>query len=234
MEKLKKVPTRKLPDGPLDKDGQTKFWSQLGALLWVAVNTRPDVPFDVLHFASFGSRPEKHHLASLSKIVRTSQARDFSITFSKILDNWEDLTLVVFADAGHTSCPSGHSQSGTLAYWAPQEVLEGQKVRAVLADCSSCEIERAVWSSYASELQAATISTDSSVNQLLLYAQVLYGLKAEEVKQKLVTGKVVRALVADNKGLYDSIQTEKPSTRQGVKMQSRVYQILRSSSRLWG
>ena len=36
----------------------------------------------------------------------------------------------------------------------------------------------------------------------------------------------VLLLVTDNKGLYDSIQTEKPSTRQGQKMQSLVYQIL--------
>ena len=83
-----------------------------------------------------------------------------------------------------------------------------------------------MWSSYASELQAATISADASVNLLLMYEQVFYGLKAKQVKDKLTSGSVVRALVTDNKGLYDSTQTEKPSTRQGVKMQSLVYQIL--------
>ena len=226
VAKLKETPTRKLSEGPLDKQGQTLFWSQLGALLWVAVNTRPDVAYDVSHFASFGSRPEKQHLVSLNKIVRTLQSRDYSITFAKVADRWEDLTLVVFTDAGHTSRPSGHSQSGTITFWAPKEVLAGKEVTAVLADYSSCKIDRAVWSSYASELQAATISADSSVNLLLLYEQVFHGLKARQVKDKLTQGSTVRALVTDNKGLYDSIQTEKPSTRQGVKMQSLVYQIL--------
>ena len=226
VAKLQETPTRKLADGVLDRDGQTQFWSQLGALLWVAVNTRPDVAYDVSHFASFGSRLEKQHLVSLNKIVRTLQSRNYSITFSKVADRWEDLTLVVFTDAGHTSRPSGHSQSGTITFWAPKEVLSGKEVRAVLADYSSCKIDRAVWSSYASELQAATISADSSVNLLLLYEQVFQGLKAKQVKDKLTKGSTVRALVTDNKGLYDSIQTEKPSTRQGVKMQSLVYQIL--------
>ncbi|CAE7766960.1 GIP [Symbiodinium sp. CCMP2592] len=226
VAKLKVLPTRKLSEGLLDRQGQTQFWSQLGALLWVAVNTRPDVAYDVSHFASYGSRPEKQHLVSLNKIVRTLQARDYSITFAKVAEHWDDLTLVVFSDAGHTSRPSGHSQSGTVAFWAPKEVLAGKEVRAVLADYSSCKIDRAVWSSYASELQAATISTDASINLMLLYEQVFYGLKARQVKEKLTQGSTVRALVTDNKGLYDSIQTEKPSTRQGVKMQSLVYQIL--------
>ena len=226
VAKLKEVPTRKLAEGALDREGQTSFWSQLGALLWVAVNTRPDVAYDVSHFASYGSRPEKNHLVSLNKIVRTLQARDYSITFAKVAENWEDLTLVVFTDAGHTSRPSGHSQSGTISFWAPKDVLSGKQVSAVLADYSSCKIDRAVWSSYASELQAATISADSSVNLLLLYEQVFHGLKARQVKDKLTKGSMLRALVTDNKGLYDSIQTEKPSSRQGVKMQSLVYQIL--------
>ena len=226
VAKLKETPTRKLSEGLLDREGQTQFWSQLGALLWVAVNTRPDVAYDVSHYASYGSRPEKQHLVALNKIVRTVQSRDYSITFAKVADNWEDLTLVVFTDDGHTSRPSGHSQSGTMTFWARKEVLSGKEVSAVLADYSSCKIDRAVWSSYASELQAATISSDSSVNLLLLYEQVFHGLKATQVKEKLTQGNTVRALVTDNKGLYDSIQTEKPSTRQGVKMQSLVYQIL--------
>ena len=226
VAKLKEVPTRRLAEGPLNKEGQTQYWSQLGALLWVAVNTRPDVAYDVSHFASYGSRPEQQHLVSLNKIVRTLQARDYSITFAKVAESWYDLTLVVFSDAGHTARPSGHSQSGTMIFWAPKEVLSGREVRAVLADYSSCKIDRAVWSSYASELQAATISTDASINLMLLYEQVFFGLKAKQVKNKLTGSQVVRALVTDNRGLYDSIQTEKPSTRQGVKMQSLVYQIL--------
>ena len=52
------------------------------------------------------------------------------------------------------------------------------------------------------------------------------GLKARQVEDKITKGDVVRALVTDDKGLYDSIQTDGPSTRQGVKMQSIVYQIL--------
>ena len=226
VAKLQETPTKKIPDGRLDREGQTKFWSQLGALLWVAVNTRPDVAYDVSHFASYGSKPERQHLVSLNKIVRTLKSRDYSITFSKVAERWEDLTLVVFSDAGHTSRPSGHSQAGTVVFWAPKRVLEGYEVPAAMADYSSCKIDRAVWSSYASELQAATISTDASINLLLLYEQVFFGSKARAVNEKLTSGKTVRALVTDNKGLYDSIQTEKPSTRQGVKMQSLVYQIL--------
>ena len=71
VEGLKEVPLKQYSDGLLDKRGQAQYWSQLGALLWVAVNTRPDIAYDVSHFASYGSKPEKQHLASLNKIVRT-------------------------------------------------------------------------------------------------------------------------------------------------------------------
>ena len=226
IEKLTEVPLRPLQDGLLDKSGQAKYWSRLGALLWVAINTRPDVAYDVSHYASFGTRPEKQHLSALNKIVRTLKARECTITFSKIAPSWEDLTLVVFTDAGHASRPSGHSQSGTMIFWAPRTVLDGQEVQGLMADFGSSKIDRAVWSSYASELQAATISSDAAVSVLLLYEQILYGMRARDVKRKITDGSQPRVLVTDNKGLYDAIQVEKPSTRQGVKMQSLVYQIL--------
>ena len=226
VEKLRETPVKPLKDGLLDKAGQTQFWSQLGALLWVAVNTRPDVAYDVSHYASYGTRPEKQHIVALNKIVRTLKAQPYSLTFQKVAQNWTDLALVVFTDAGHTSRPSGHSQAGALMFWAPKSVLKGDMVKSVLADFTSSKIDRAVWSSYASELQGATIAADSSVSLLLLYEQVMYGLRAREVKQKLLQKGQHRIIVTDNKGLYDSIRTEKPSTRQGQKMQSLVYQIL--------
>ena len=226
IQKLKEVPTRQLPEGLLDKKGQTTFWSQLGALLWVAINTRPDIAYDVSHHASFGTKPEKKHLVALNKLVRTLQSKEQTMTFSRVADSWDDMTLVVFADAGHTSRPSGHSQAGTFVFWASKEVLKGKEVKANIAEYSSSKIDRAVWSSYASELQAATLALDCAVSVLLLYEQILWGLKAKDVKAKLTNGTVARVLVTDNKGLFDAIQVEKPSTRQGVKMQSLVYQIL--------
>ena len=203
---------RPLKEGLLDKSGQTQFWSQLGALLWVAVNTRPDVTYDVSLHASYGTSPEKQHIAALTKIVRTLKSRDYSLTFQKLVD----LTLVVFTDAGHTS----------MIFWAPKSVLLGDEVLSVLAEYGSSKIDRTVWSSYASELQAATIASDTSVSVLLLYEQLLHGVQAKEVKARLTNGTQKRVIVTDNKGFYDSIQTDKHSTRQGQTMQSLVYQIL--------
>ena len=76
IKKLSEVPTRKLSEGLLDKEGQATYWSQLGALLWVAVNTRPDVAYDVSHYASYGTKPEKSHLVALNKIIRTLKSQD--------------------------------------------------------------------------------------------------------------------------------------------------------------
>ncbi|CAE7302350.1 RE1, partial [Symbiodinium microadriaticum] len=99
IEKLRETPLKPLKDGLLDKSGQTKFWSQLGALLWVAVNTRPDVAYDISHYASFGTRPEKRHIVALNKIVKTLQSQTCTLTFQKVAQRWEDLALVVFTDA---------------------------------------------------------------------------------------------------------------------------------------
>ena len=42
-------------------------------------------------------------------------------------------------------------------FWAANSFLKGELVPAVLADFASGKIDRAAWSSYGSELQAATI-----------------------------------------------------------------------------
>ena len=129
VEKLKETPLKSVKKGLLDKAGQTQFWSQLGALLWVAVNTRLDVACDSdsSHYASYGTRPEKQRVAALNKIVRTLKAKPCSLTFKKVAKCWEDLALVVFADAGHTSRPSGHSQAGAMWFWAPKKYLKVKK-----------------------------------------------------------------------------------------------------------
>ena len=141
------------------------------------------------HHASFGTKPEKKQIVALNKIVRALQSKEQTMTFSRVADSWDDMTLVVFAHAGHTSRPSGHSQVGTFVFWASRDVLQGKEVKANIAEYSSTKIDRAVWSSYASELQAATLALDCAVSVLLLYEQILWGLKAGDVRAKLTNGK---------------------------------------------
>ena len=92
IENLREVPLTPLQDGLLDKKGQTGFWSQLGALLWVSINTRPDIAYDVSHYASYETKPEKQHVAALNKIVRTLKVRVHTITFQRVAKRWDDMT----------------------------------------------------------------------------------------------------------------------------------------------
>ena len=142
------------------------------------------------------------------------------MTFSKVESRW-NMALVAFADAGHGSRPSWHSQAGALIYSAPKKIPNGKQAgNAILATHASVKLGRAVWSSYASQLQAAAIAFDSAVSVLLLYDEILWASKAKEVKARLTDGSTPRVLVADIKGLYDAVLIEKASTRQAVKMQS--------------
>ncbi|OLP90011.1 Retrovirus-related Pol polyprotein from transposon TNT 1-94 [Symbiodinium microadriaticum] len=127
IEKLRETPLKPLKDGLLDKSGQTKFWSQLGALLWVAVNTRPDVAYDISHYASFGTRPEKRHIVALNKIVKTLQSQTCTLTFQKVAQRWEDLALVVFTDAGDGSTCWLLTAAVTVAQGAPLEQEPGER-----------------------------------------------------------------------------------------------------------
>ena len=69
----------------MDKEGHGSYWSQLGALLWVAMNTRPDVAYDVYPIMPHGTKPEKQ-LVALNKIIRTSKSCEQSLTFSKLVE----------------------------------------------------------------------------------------------------------------------------------------------------
>ncbi|XP_074323558.1 secreted RxLR effector protein 161-like [Apium graveolens] len=95
------------PIGP-----EVPYLSAIGALMYLANNTRPDIAFAVNLLARFSSDPSKRHRDGIKNILRyLHRTIDLGLFF---LNNSKS-QLVGYADAGYFSDPHiGRSQTGYL------------------------------------------------------------------------------------------------------------------------
>ena len=86
------------------------YLSAIGALMYLANGTRPDIAFAVNLLARFSSAPTKRHWTGVKQIFRYLRGtQDLGLFFKKN----QDLTIVGYADAGYLSDPhKALSQTG--------------------------------------------------------------------------------------------------------------------------
>ncbi|WP_292992018.1 reverse transcriptase domain-containing protein [Nitrosomonas sp.] len=101
----------------MDKDkcppvNQTLYRSVIGASLYVAVATRPDILFAVNHLACFCQDPRQVHMEAALRLIRyLINTSHYRITYSKG-------DLVAYADASWNADAEGSSVSGYFAEFA--------------------------------------------------------------------------------------------------------------------
>ncbi|XP_074359870.1 secreted RxLR effector protein 161-like [Apium graveolens] len=117
MDKAHPLTTPKDPFHPRKQDEETlgpevPYLSAIGALTYLASNTRPDIAFAVILLARFSSDPTKRHWDGIKHIFRYLRGTiDLGLFFPNNSRSW----LVGFADAGYMSDPYfGRSQIGYL------------------------------------------------------------------------------------------------------------------------
>ncbi|XP_035840227.1 secreted RxLR effector protein 161-like [Helianthus annuus] len=109
---VEKDPFRPPNDGKEILGLEVPYLSAIGALMFIASHTRPDISFSVNLLARYSSCPTKRHWYGVKQIFRYLQGtKDMGLYFT----NQSTTSLVGFADAGYLSDPhTGRSQTGYL------------------------------------------------------------------------------------------------------------------------
>ncbi|XP_074318476.1 secreted RxLR effector protein 161-like [Silene latifolia] len=89
---------------------EVPYLSAIGALMYIASHTRPDISFSVNSLARFSSCPTRRHWNGIKHVLRYLQGtKDMGLFFP----NMSRENLVGFADAGYLSDPhNARSQTG--------------------------------------------------------------------------------------------------------------------------
>ncbi|XP_074347054.1 secreted RxLR effector protein 161-like [Apium graveolens] len=114
---VRSLEVEKDPFRPRKQDDETlgpgvPYLSAIGALMYLANNTRPDIAFAVNLLARFSSDPTKRHWDGIKHIFRYLRG---TIDLGLFFPNNSRSRLVGYADAGYMSDPHfGRSQTGYL------------------------------------------------------------------------------------------------------------------------
>jgi len=86
------------------------YLSAIGALMYLANSTRPDIAFAVNLLARYSAAPTKRHWAGVKHILRyLNGTRDFGLFYER----GQDSTLIGYTDVGYLSDPhNARSQTG--------------------------------------------------------------------------------------------------------------------------
>ncbi|XP_057811773.1 secreted RxLR effector protein 161-like [Salvia miltiorrhiza] len=107
---VNKDPFRPIEDGEITLGPEVPYLTAIGALTYLANNTRPDIAFSVNLLARYSYAPTLRHWNGIKHILRYLKGTvDLVLYYSKGLD----YSLVGYADAGYLSDPhKAKSQTG--------------------------------------------------------------------------------------------------------------------------
>ena len=81
---------------------EVPYLSAIGALMYLANCTRPDIAFAVNLLARYSAAPTRRHWVGVKTVLRYLQGtQDLGLFYKRN----QDLTMVGYADAGHMSDP---------------------------------------------------------------------------------------------------------------------------------
>ncbi|BBN67664.1 Disease resistance protein CC-NBS-LRR class family [Prunus dulcis] len=112
----KKDPYRPKGDDEMVLGPEVPYLSAIGALLYLAQCTRPDISFSVNLLARYSSAPTRRHWTGIKHVLRYLRGTtDMGLFYSSESTNAQ--SIVGYADAGYLSDPhQGRSQTGYVFY----------------------------------------------------------------------------------------------------------------------
>jgi hypothetical protein len=107
---IEKDPFRPPDEGEEILGPQVPYLSAIGALMYLANSTRPDIAFAVNLLARHSAKPTKRHWVGIKTVLRyLNGTRDLGLFYSRN----QDPILLGYTDAGYLSDPhNGRSQTG--------------------------------------------------------------------------------------------------------------------------
>src|SRR6185437_2814725 len=105
--------------------------SAIGALMYLANGTRPDIAFAINLLARFSAAPTKRHWNGIKQILRYLRGiEDLGLFFQKK----EDLNIVGYTDAGYLSDPrKALSQTGYVFPYGGTAISWGSTKQTIVA-----------------------------------------------------------------------------------------------------
>jgi hypothetical protein len=114
---VRSIDIKKDPFRPSDEEEEilgphVPYLSVVGALMYLANSTRPDIAFAVNLLARHSAKPTKRHRVGVKTVLRyLNGTRDFGLFYNRN----QDPILLGYTDAGYLSDPhNGRSQTGFL------------------------------------------------------------------------------------------------------------------------
>ena len=96
----------------LNDVGQSIFKAKVGALNWLATQTRPDIAYEVMEFSTCFKRATLRNLKDVNKCIKKVKQESVNIVFPKLICDVKEWKLVVYGDGAFANLPDKTSSSG--------------------------------------------------------------------------------------------------------------------------
>jgi hypothetical protein len=127
------------PENPIDMSS-TPYMSAVGALMYLAIGTRPDIMFTVAKLAQYNASPGPQHWQAVKHLMRYLQGtKDLRLTYrSNGSDTMSSELCESYSDADHAGClDTRRSTSGFLIKMGTGAVCWSARKQTVVADSST-------------------------------------------------------------------------------------------------
>ena len=199
LKAIEIAPKRKLQKTYALSTGEYKQYRSIcGQILWLAIQTRPDVSYDICVLSNYLSDPNVQNMVSLNKLVRKlHNSPGICLTFSRIVSIQQTWKIISYSDASYNSLPKNGSQCGYIIFISDSNHLVKNPVA-----WKSIKIERKCQSS----LEAECLALLKAVDHALFVQKTLQNLY-QSAKSEIVCH-------VDNKSLNDLLLGLKDPTEK--------------------
>ena len=181
----------------LNNEEHRTFREKCGQLLWLSLQTRPDISYDVCQLSNHVADPNVQDIITLNKVIKKlKQDPEMKLSFQSI--NLDNLTLLVYADAAYANLPHHGSQCGYIVFMSDAEEISRNPIA-----WKSTKIDRVCQSALAAEGLSLVKAVDHAI---FIQTTIQQMLKCEAIPIKCFT---------DSKSLYEILlRTKDPEEKK--------------------
>lgn len=185
---------------PLTSSEYVQYRKGVGQLLWLSIQSRPDISFTVCQLSNHLKEPNIDDLNWYNKTVKQLKTEDsVPLVFNKIPDLDKGMKLLTYSDASFGNLANNGSQCGYLIFLA-----DANETVKNLISWKSVRLERVC----SSTLTAESLALFKAVDHAMLIQQILKQLMGS------VNAEIKIHCYVDNKGLLELINKTKDPTEK--------------------
>ena len=170
---------------PISEEERTKLRSVHGKLSWLAIQTRPDLAYDVCNLTSNLKKGTVDLILKTNKVIKKAKYNTVFLHYPKV--DLNSIKVRCYTDASYGNLPDGGSQGGVFV-----EVTDGSKTAPI--QWQSTRLKRTPKSTLAAETIALVEGLESAYLTSQLFSEILTN-SIESVPVEVIT---------DNLSLYEA------------------------------